>query len=254
MKFTTAITRTPGADFADGITSVQWNAPPDYDLICRQHRDYVATLRRLGIEVIVLDPEPGFPDAYFVEDTAVILRGTAVLTRPGAAARMGEAEKIAPLLARFKSLTAIRSPGRLDGGDVLRAGDHLFIGLSERTNAEGARQLGETAHRLGFSFSTLPVATALHLRSGVNCIAEGTLLMCREYCRQPEFATYRRIRVPPQEATAANALWVNGSLLVPQGHPETLEKLKGLKMPVFELDVSEVMKMDGGLSCLSLRF
>jgi len=254
MRFTTAVTRAPGADFAAGITSVQWDIPPDYGLIRRQHRGYVDTLRRLGLEVIVLEPEAGFPDAYFVEDTAVILGDTAVLTRPGAAARMGEAEKIAPVLARFKNLATIRRPGRLDGGDVMRAGGHLFIGLSARTNAEGARQLGTTARRLGFSWSTLPVATALHLKSGVNYIGERTLLMCQEYSRQPEFAAYRRIPVPPHEAPAANTLRVNGSLLVPKGHPETLEKLHGLGMPVIELDVSEVMKMDGGLSCLSLRF
>ena len=254
MNFKTAITRKPGADFAAGITSVTWNRPPDYALICRQHQAYVDTLKRLGLEVVVLDPEPGLPDAYFVEDSAVILGGTAVVTRPGANARMGEAQKIAPVLGEFIRVESIRPPGLLDGGDVMVAGGHVFIGISGRSNQEGARQLGALATRLGFSWSTLPVLKALHLKSGVNPIGRNTLLMCREYALRPEFNSYDKIFVDEDELPAANTLWVNGALLTPAGHPCTLQKLTSLGMPLIELDVSEVIKMDGGLSCLSLRF
>jgi dimethylargininase len=254
MVFNKAITRKPGPDFAAGITSVTWTRPPDYRLICRQHQAYIDTLRHLGLEVVVLDPEPGLPDAYFVEDTAVILGGTAVVTRSGASARMAEAQKMATVLKEFKKVESIRPPGLLDGGDVMVTGNQVFVGLSGRTNREGARQLGGHAARLGFSWSAVPVLKALHLKSGVNAIDRNTLLMCREYAQRPEFDRYDKILVDEEELPAANTLWVNGTLLTPAGHPRTLKKLKSLGMPLIELGVSEVMKMDGGLSCLSLRF
>jgi dimethylargininase len=254
MNFTKAITRKPGGDFAAGITSVEWEAPPDYDRVCRQHRAYVDTLVDLGLEVALLEDAPGFPDAYFVEDTAVILGDTAVLTRPGAQARMGEVELMAPVVACHKNVVAIRPPGLLDGGDVMLTDDRLFIGLSQRTNAEGARQLGREADRIGLPWSTLPVLKALHLKSGVNYMGRDTLLLCDEYVQRPEFMAYDKLVVAADELPAANTLAVNGSLLTPRGYPATRRVLNRMEMPVIELDVSEVIKMDGGLSCLSLRF
>lgn len=253
MTFTTAITRKPGINFAAGITGVKWAAPPDYDLVCRQHQAYTDTLRALGLKVVELDPDPDFPDAYFVEDTAVILGDTAVVTRPGAAARMGEAEKIAPILQKYKKIDRIHPPGLLDGGDVMVAEKHVYIGLSQRTNTDGARQLGEKALQLGFSWSALPVLEALHLKTGINYIGGKTFLMFPAYSDKPEFREYRKITVAAGEEPAANTLNVNGTLLIPAGYPKTAEKLKRLGRPTIEMDISEVAKMDGGLSCLSLR-
>lgn len=254
MIFTTAITKKPGIGFSTGITSVRWHVPPDYDLVSRQHSAYAGTLRELGLEVVVLDPDPDFPDGYFVEDTAVILGDTAVVSRPGAATRIREAEKIVPLLENYKKIERIHAPGLLDGGDVMVAEKHVYIGLSERTNSDGARQMGEKAGRLGFSWSTLPVLEALHLKTGINYIGRNTLLMFKVYFERPDFGKYHKILVEPGEAPAANTLLINDTLLTPKGFPETADKLKCLGMPVIEMDISEVMKMDGGLSCLSLRF
>lgn len=254
MPFTRAITRLPGENFHEGVTSVRWDRPPRYDRIRTQHAAYVAALERLGLAVTVLPPEPAFPDAYFVEDTAVMLPGLAVLTRPGAPVRRGEAAAMAPVLESFGPVARVRAPGSLDGGDVMRVDGHLFIGLSQRTNAEGARQLGTLAEQRGLTWSTVPVAAALHLKTGVNYLGDGTLLLFEAYLDVAGFADFRRIVVPPEEAPAANTLRVNGTLLVPAGFPRTATALAPLGRPLIELDVSDVALMDGGLSCLSLRF
>jgi dimethylargininase len=254
MLFSRAITRLPGENFHEGITSVQWDRPPRYDRIRAQHAAYVAALETLGLEVTVLPPAPDFPDAYFVEDTAVMLPGLAVLTRPGELARRGEVEAMAPVLERFGPVASIRAPGLLDGGDVMRVEDHLFIGLSRRSNKEGARQLGALAAARGLTWSSVPVAAALHLKTGVNYVGDATMLLFEAYRDVADFAAYRKIVVPPEEAPAANTLRVNDTLLVPAGHPRTAESLASPGRPLVELDVSEVAMMDGGLSCLSLRF
>ncbi len=254
MLFTRAITRLPGENFHQGITNAHWDRPPRYDRILAQHAAYVAALETLGLEVTVLPPAPDFPDAYFVEDAAVMLPGLAVLTRPGEPARRGEVEAMAPVLERFGPVASIRAPGLLDGGDVMCVEDHLFIGLSRRSNREGARQLGALAAARGLTWSSVPVTAALHLKTGVNYVGEATLLLFEAYRDLPDFAAYRKIVVPPEEAPAANTLRVNGTLLIPAGHPRTAESLAALCLPLVELDMSEVAMMDGGLTCLSLRF
>ena len=254
MHFTRAITRKPGANFHLGVTSVPWERAPDHRRILEQHAAYVKTLADLGLKVTELEPDPDFPDAYFVEDAAVMLPGASVLARPGAPSRLGEAQRIAPVLRTFGDLEVIREPGLLDGGDVLRVEDHFFIGLSGRTNTEGARQLGRIVQKHGFSWSAVQVAAALHLKSGVNYVGDRTLLLLAAYAREPIFAEYKKIVVPQEEAPAANVLAIDGALLVPQGFPRTQEALEALGRPVIALDISEVMRMDGGLSCMSLRF
>lgn len=253
MEFTKAITRKPNVNFAAGLTTAEWGNKPDYDLFCRQHQSYVETLRSLGLEVILLDAEPDFPDSHFVEDTAVVMAETAMVTRPGADSRLGEIEKIIPALEKVIELEFIRSPGLLDGGDVLYVDGHFFIGLSQRTNLEGASQLGASAGRQGFTWSAAAVTGALHLKSGVNAVGPNTLLMFEEYGDREEFKDYRKVFVTRGEEPAANSLLVNGTLLTPAGYPETRKRLQTLGRPVIELDMTEAIKMDGGLSCLSLR-
>ncbi len=165
--FTRAIARRPGRDFGAGITTSNLGAP-DYDLVLRQHAAYVRALEDLGLEVTVLDSLEGFPDAYFVEDAAVVLPEIAVVTRPGAAARRGEADAMAAVLSRCRDLVRIEPPGTLDGGDVLLAGRRAFIGISGRTNDEGAKQLGAVLESAGLDWTTVPVARGLHLKSNVN--------------------------------------------------------------------------------------
>ncbi len=251
--FTHAITRKPGENFAQGLTSANLG-PPSYALILEQHAAYLERLRSLGLEVVVLEPEPDYPDGYFVEDAAIVTPRLAVITRPGAASRRGEEITIQPVLARYLPTVQIQAPGTVDGGDVLMVGSHFFVGLSERTNPEGAAQLGRALEEHGYTWVALPVGAGLHLKSSVNSIGGDTLLITPELADYDEFADYDRIILDADEAYAANTLWVNDTLLTPKGFPKTRRKLEATGLEVIELDVSEVRKMDGGLTCMSLRF
>jgi dimethylargininase len=251
--FLHAITRLPGENFGQGLTTSNLGIP-DHTLILQQHHAYRQALLGLGLDVLVLPPEPAYPDAYFVEDPAIITPKIAVITRPGAPSRQGEEATLEPILSYYRPVSHITSPGTLDGGDVLMAGDQFFIGLSERTNQEGASQLSNILSNAGYNCKTVPIAAGLHLKSSVNMISENTLLITEALARQAAFAGYKKVILDEDEAYAANSLWVNHALLMPKGFPKTHQKLSALGMPIIELDVSEVRKMDGGLTCMSLRF
>ena len=251
--FTHAITRLPGENFAQGLTTADLGEP-NYPLILQQHRTYRQALLSLGLDVVVLPPEPTFPDAYFVEDPAIVTPKIAVITHPGAPSRMGEETSLAPFLEYYRPLVRIQPPGTVDGGDVLMVGEHFFIGLSDRTNSEGAAQLAGFLAAAGHSSETVPVAAGLHLKSSVNYIGKNTLLMTNTIAEYQGFDRFEKIILDEGEEYAANTLWVNDSLLMPKGFPKTHAKLSQLGMPIIELEVSEVRKMDGGLTCMSLRF
>ena len=251
--FKYAIARKPGPNFADGLTTSDLGKP-DFTLMTVQHEAYVRTLEALDLEVTVLEPEPDFPDAHFVEDAAVVTPDIAVITNPGAAARQGEEKTIEPVLAAHRPIARIESPGTLDGGDVLMVGSHFFIGISERTNPQGAEQLGRILERFGNTWSPVDVGKGLHLKSGVNYVGRNTLLLTRAFSTLDVFAPYEKIVLDSQEVYAGNSLLVHDHLIVPEGFPDTQAKLENLGYPIRVLDVSEVQKMDGGLTCLSLRF
>jgi dimethylargininase len=245
--FTHAIARLPGANFDHGLTTAELGEP-SYPLMLQQHQAYVEALAQLGLEVILLEEEPDYPDAYFVEDTAIVTPQVAVITRPGAPSRRGEEQTIVPVLRQFRPVV------RLDGGDVLMVENHFFIGSSLRTNLEGAAQLAEALKHYGHSAEVVPVDAGLHLKSSVNYLGDDTLLVTEAVADMPGFANYRRILLHPDEEYAANTLRVNEGLLTPKGYPRTLEQLARLGLKLIELEVSEVHKMDGGLTCMSLRF
>ena len=251
--FRHAIVRKPGANFGDGLTTSDLGAP-DFKRMTVQHDAYVSTLEELGLKVFVLEPELAFPDAHFVEDAAVVTPDIAVITNPGALARRGEEKTIEPVLADFRPIGRIEPPGTLDGGDVLMVGSHFFIGVSERTNQEGAKQLGHILERFGNTWKAVDVGKGLHLKSGVNHVGGDTLLLTEAFSRLEVFAGYDQIVLDPGETYAGNSLWINDHLIVPQGFPDTLAKLERVGLPVHVLDVNEVQKMDGGLTCLSIRF
>ena len=253
LVFTRALLRSPGPDFADGLTTAGLGCP-DLERMRAQHRAYAEALSSLGLVVEILDPLPGFPDAYFVEDGAVVVPELAVITRPGALARRGEEESLAPALARHRPSARIQAPGTLDGGDVLIVEKDVFVGLSERTNREGAEQLGALLAPHGYTLHCVPVGAGLHLKSGVNFVGEGSLLMTAALADREAFAGFRRIVVEEPDAYAANTLHINGTLLMPAGFPRVRALLEPLGLPILELDTSEARKMDGGLTCLSLRF
>jgi dimethylargininase len=253
MRFTHAITRRPGETMAAGLTTSTLGSP-DYKKALDQFDAYVAVLRSCGISVTVLDPLAGYPDAHFVEDTAVVTPELAIITNPGAASRKGEVPSIAAALEPFRKTVWIDPPGTIDGGDVLTVGSHFFIGLSERTNPAGARQLGEAVAGLGYTWTSVPVAAGLHFKSSVNVIGKQTLLATEAFANHPALADFDRIVVLPQEAYAGNTLRVNDHLIMPAGFPDTHKKLQVMGIPIVELNMSEFRKMDGGLTCLSLRF
>ncbi|MGD0783333.1 MAG: arginine deiminase family protein, partial [Candidatus Aminicenantales bacterium] len=169
--FRTAVIRTPGPDCWEGLTTAGLG-PPDYALLLKQHLEYARALAEAGLEVVSLPPAPGYPDAYFVEDPAVILPEAAVIARPGAASRRGEEDSLAPVLARFKPIIPIEPPGTLEGGDILEADGRWFIGVSERTNEEGARQLGRILESNGHAWTFVSVPAGLHLKSSVNDLGD----------------------------------------------------------------------------------
>ena len=251
--FTHAITRKPGRNFAQGITTSDLETP-SYELIVKQHGAYIQTLKSLGLEVIVLDPEPDYPDAYFVEDTAVVTPDVAVVTNPGAEARKGEEDTIEPLLSEHRKTVCIQPPGTLDGGDVLMVDTHFFIGISKRSNWEGAEQLGRILEKYGNSWAAIPVHSGLHLKSCVNFVGNNTLLITEDFAYLNEFKEYDKIILNKEEEFAANTLLLNDCLIIPKGFPDTRKKLETLGLDIIELDVSEARKMDGGLTCMSIRF
>lgn len=255
--FQRAILRLPGSNFADGLTTVDYGTP-DYQATLAQHQAYQAALRHFGLELEVLEPDLEHPDSTFVEDVAVLTAHSAILTNPGAPSRKGEVEGIRPAIERhFENICRITAPGTLDGGDICEAGSHFFIGLSERTNPEGARQLAAFLAQEGYSASTVEVKGVpgiLHLKSGIAYLGEKDLVLIDAFAGRPEFAGYRIIRVDPDENYAANCLPINESVLIPKGYPRLKGRIDRLGYTTLALDMSEYRKMDGGLSCLSLRF
>ncbi len=256
--FTHALVRLPGANFADGLTTVGQLGHPDLDLTLAQHQAYCRALEACGLRLTTLEADLDHPDSTFVEDTAVLVPGAAILTRPGAPSREGEVSRIREPLSRFFTrIHAIQTPGTVDGGDICEAGTHVFIGLSHRTNAEGARQLAAFLALEGHTSATVDIRqlkTILHLKSGLGYLDPQTLVVIPELADHPAFDGYRKVLVDPEEAYAANCVQVNQRVLIPSGFPRLEARLRGLGYDPLLLDMSEYRKMDGGLSCLSLRF
>lgn len=248
-----AIVRDPGPDAAEGLT-VQSGAPLCLEQLQFQHAAYCDALAALGVELIRLAPAPGFPDAYFVEDTAVVTPEIAVIARPGALERRGEEQSVARVLGRYRNLTEIRAPGTLDGGDVLIVGRQVFIGLSRRTNPQGAAQLARVLAPYGYSATLVTVDDGLHLKSSVTRIGDRQLLLIASWAARPEFDGYDKLLVNPSETHACNTLWINHHLIVPQGFPQTHALLKAAGKSLVELPTDQIRRMDGGLTCLSIRF
>ncbi len=250
--FSHAITRIPGPDYPKGLTTSTLSAP-DLELALEQHDAYVRCLESLGLTAEVLPAASGFPDACFVEDTAVVTREIAVISRPGAPSRQGETESMIGPLSAHRALARIEAPGTLDGGDILQVGKRFFIGVSDRTNEEGAQQLAAILTVHGYQSSIINVAAGLHLKSSLNFVGENTMLVTADFAGHPSITDFKQIVCPEGEEYAANTLLVNGTLIMPAGYPRTRALLESLGLPIVELDTSEYRKMDGGLTCLSLR-
>ena len=250
---TEAIVRAVPASIGAGITSADLGKP-DYERAREQHDRYVGALERCGLEVTVLDADERYPDSVFIEDTAVVTDRCAIVANPGAECRRGEIHAVEEVLTGiYENVERIVSHGTLDGGDVLQVGDHFYIGLTRRTNGEGAGQLAEILRRHGFGASFVGVRRFLHLKTGVSHLGDRDLLVAGELAARDEFDGYDRIVVAPEEEYCANCIRVNGHVLMPAGCEKTREEIAGRGYQVIELEMSEFRKLDGGLSCLSLR-
>ena len=251
---TKAIVRTPGRSMIAVLTNAN-QGKPDYEKALLQHRQYITALESCGLEVHVLIADENYPDSTFVEDVALLTKRCAIITRPAASSRRGETSSIQPVLERFyPCIEKITSPGTLDGGDVMQVGEHFYIGTSARTNLAGANQLISILERYGMSGSTVPVTECLHLKTGVTCVTEKTLLATDAYVSRPEFAEFKVLPVTAAENGAANCIHINGKVLMPAGFPQVRQSLIAEGAQVIEIDISEYAKLDGGLTCLSLRF
>ena len=256
-EFRRAIVRPPAANFADGLTTVDLGEP-DVGRALAEHEAYSHALETLGLKLTRLSADARFPDSTFVEDAAVLAPRGAVLTRPGAPSRAGEVEGIAGALdAFFPQIRAITAPGTLDGGDICEAGDHWFIGLSQRTNEEGARQLASFLRADGVTSSFVDIRGVpgiLHLKSGIAWLSGRRIIVIDSLKADPAFSDWEIVPVDPAEDYAANCVVVNDAVLFAKGFPRLERRISGLGFRPLLLDMSEFQKMDGGLSCLSLRF
>ena len=255
--FKNVIVKTPCPSVCDGITSAPELGKPIYEKALEQHAAYIEALKKCGVNVTVLPADNNYPDSCFVEDVAVCTRKCAIVTNPGAATRNGETAAIVPVLEKFyakENIHFIQHPGTLEGGDVMMVGDTFYAGLSARTNEEGIAQFKAILESYGFACETVPLEKVLHLKTGVNYLENNNMLVSGEFTDKECFQKYIRTEIPDAEAYAANCIWVNGTVIVPEGFPAVLAAVQGLGYPTLTVDTSEFRKIDGGLSCLSLRF
>ncbi len=252
--FSRAIVRRPGPGMVAGITTAELGQP-DYVLALKQHDDYIEALENCGLTVTVMQAEANYPDAMFVEDAALVMPRCAIVTRPGAEARRGETSSMRKQLESFyQNIATIESPGTVDAGDIMMVVEHFYIGISARTNLDGANQMIEHLNKHGYEGSTIPISAGLHFKSSISYLENNQIIVTDELSSRPELAGFDATVIEDKDAYSANSVWVNEHVLVPTGYPDTSQAIAGMGYEVIELDVSEFRKLDGGLSCLSLRF
>ncbi|MCF8372799.1 MAG: hypothetical protein K9H64_14335 [Bacteroidales bacterium] len=252
--FTKAIVRTPGKSMVNGLTTAGLGQP-NYDLALAQHAAYIETLKQCGLEVIVLPPDEKYPDSVFVEDVALLTETCAIITNPGAPSRKGEVAGIKEILEKYYGdIHEIRDPGTVEAGDIMMVGSHFFIGLSERTNMNGAFQTISILKQNFLTGSTVKLKNVLHLKTGVSYLEQNNLVACGEFLSKPDFEDFNMLKIDDDEAYSANCIWVNNKVIVPKGYPKAKQTIEQAGYSTIVVDVSEFRKLDGGLSCLSLRF
>jgi dimethylargininase len=238
----------------DGIT-ISRLGKPDHELALIQHAAYTEALKKCGLDVLVLDPDERFPDSTFVEDTALLTANCAIIARPGALSRQGETEEIKQVLeGYYRNIEEVQEPGTVEGGDIMMVGSDFYIGLSERTNLRGAHQVISFLEKYDLKGFMIPVGEMLHFKTGIAYLEQKTIIATSDYLQLKEFQEFKILEVNKDESYAANCIWVNGKVLVAKGYPKVIKMISDAGYSVIELDMSEFRKIDGGLSCLSLRF
>lgn len=249
LKYKRALVRSPGKNFPRCLSTHPQRGEINFSLAKQQHEKYCDTLSGLGIELIELKSEDHYPDSCFVEDTAVVHRDKALITRMGAESRRGEELSVERRLKKFLKVKKAVSPASIDGGDILHLPDMLVSGISQRTNREGALQLEKW---LDVKVEQITDPAMIHLKSYVSCIGTNTLVSTAEFASNQFFEKFRVLVVSEKEKYAANILAVNGVVILAAGYPLTEKMLTDEGFEVLTLDVSEFRKCDGALTCLSI--
>jgi dimethylargininase len=250
----TAITRAVSPAIANCELTFVPRQPIDLEIARAQHLAYEQLLEKLGARVVSLPAEPDLPDSMFVEDPAIVLDELAVIFPLGTESRRPEAASLAQAISKFRKLEHITLPGTLEGGDVLRIGRKLFVGLTKRSNGEGLRQLAAILVPYRYEVIAVPVTGCLHLKSAVTCLGRDTLLANRAWFDPAPFSGYHWIDVDPAEPHAANALALGGTVISPASFPRTRARIEACGFHVTPLDISELQKAESGLTCSSLIF
>jgi dimethylargininase len=208
-----------------------------------------------GLKIHILEPDNNYPDSTFVEDTALLSQDCAIIMNPGAPSRKGETKDIATLIRKYyQNMEVIEPPGTVDAGDIMMVGSHYFIGISERTNTEGAKQIIKILEKYDMSGSMISLENVLHLKTGLSYLENNTILATGEFVGKKEFKDFNIIPVEKDESYAANSIWVNDCVIMPAGYPKTHQAIKEAGYKILTVNTSEFRKIDGGVSCLSLRF
>ena len=251
-----AITRAVSPSLARCELTHLSRQPIDIELAKQQHHAYEAALIKLGCQIQRLPAEPDLPDSVFIEDAAIVLDEIAIITRPGAVSRRPETARVARALQLHRTLVTIEAPGTVDGGDVLHVGRDVYIGLSSRSNAQAAEQMQSILSPIGYRVHMIKVDGFLHLKSAVTLLAKETLLINPAWVDPAIFGRMGIVEVDPSEPYGANALWIGGGVIYPASLPRTSKRirkvLEGLEMTLVGVDVSELQKAEGAVTCCSL--
>ena len=251
---TVAVTRELTAAIGNCELTFLHRSAIDFAHAQQQHRDYQSALSSLGCEVVVVPAPPGLADSVFIEDTALVLDDIAVMLRPGVASRQPEVAGVAEVLQQYKPLKAIEPPGTIDGGDLLRVGNRIFAGLSTRSNQSGIQQLRDIVSDFGMTVETVETTKCLHLKSAVSEVAPGTLLINTDWISSSAFKDFEMIPVDKEETHAANALRIGKNLIYPSSFPRTMDALVNRGIDVLPVDLTELQKAEGAVTCCSLIF
>lgn len=252
--FKNVIVKKPGKSYVQGLTTSNLGKP-DYTIALKQHENYIQALARCGVDVITIPESEEFPDSTFVEDTAVLTPRFAVISNPGAGSRNGEITEMDSYIKEYyEDIYYIKAPGTLDGGDVLQIENHFYIGISERTNENGANQLKDILEVADYKVTIIPLKQFFHLKTGIAYLGNNQIVVAGEFIDHPDFKQYEQIIVPPEEEYCANCIRVNDYVIIPKGFEKTRENIQNAGYEIIELEMTEFQKQDGGLSCLSLRF
>ncbi len=256
MKYKRALVRLPGKKVFQTKTSLDPFGPVDVRLLKAQHNNYCSCLKKAGLEVITLKADPKHPDSLFVEDTAVIAGGTAIITRLKKENRRGEEPAVEEALKKYKSIRNITHPATFEGGDVMRIGNTFYVGLSLRTNEEGIKQFSDFAKPLGYKVIPIDVKSKgiMHLKCVATYAGDNLVLAREDIASISEFKKYDVLSIPKKEENFVNAVSLNDRIIIAKGSNYVVSQLRKRNLNIEELDISEIRKFDGSLTCISILF